>query len=437
MKIYLPEKVKFIIDEIYSNGYEAFIVGGCVRDSILGIEPNDYDITTNAKPEIIKKIFNDYKIIDNGIKHGTVGVIIDKEVYEITTYRIEGEYEKNRRPKSVEFTSDIILDLKRRDFTINSMAYNDKVGLLDKFNGIADIKGKIVKTVGNPDDRFSEDGLRIVRAIRFSSKLGFEIENKTLKSIYKNADIIENISKERITDEFTKTILSENPQNIILLYRTEILKKIGIHNYINEDIAELEKNLSILRECDFNIEDRLAMLEYILGFNEINNIDCKKIGKLEYYIKNIKSKNIINTLMYLKKVSIKSNTMIECMILDGKEYDNSIKIKHILKKIDKEILKKSLNLKKMYNKYSLRGKINSSETNEKNKIIDNCINDIIRIENLGECYSIKNIDISGNDLVKLGYRGKDIGERLELLLNEVIKNPELNKKNKLIKLLEN
>ena len=213
MKISLPSKVKFIIDKIYDKGFEAFIVGGCVRDSILGIKPNDYDITTNAKPDEIINIFSDFKIIDNGIKHGTVGVIIENEVYEITTYRLEGEYENNRRPKSVEFTSDIVKDLKRRDFTINAIAYNDKLGIIDKFDGIGDIKRRIVKTVGNPDERFNEDGLRLVRAIRFSSKLNFKIEDKTLKSIYKNAGIIKNISKIITTLKFYDEEVSSRKMN--------------------------------------------------------------------------------------------------------------------------------------------------------------------------------------------------------------------------------
>ena len=171
MKIIMPRSVEFIIDKIYEYGFEAFIVGGCVRDKILGNEPNDYDITTSAKPNDILNIFKEFKVIDNGIKHGTVGIIIDNEVYEITTYRIEGEYENNRKPKEVEFTLDLIEDLKRRDFTINAMAYNYKCGLIDKFNGLEDLQNKLIKTVGNADERFTEDALRIMRAIRFSCKL--------------------------------------------------------------------------------------------------------------------------------------------------------------------------------------------------------------------------------------------------------------------------
>ena len=269
MKIKLPKNVRFIIDEIYKNGYEAFIVGGCVRDSILGLEPNDYDITTSAQPNDILNIFKDFKIINSGIKHGTVGVIIDKEIYEITTYRLDGEYENNRRPKNVSFTSNLIDDLKRRDFTINAIAYNDRIGIVDKFGGIKDIKNKNVKTVGNPDERFNEDGLRLIRAIRFSSKLNFEIEDETLNSIYKNANVVKNISKERITDEFSKIILGNNPQDIILLYKTGIFKAIGIRSDISDNgYKTLEKNLRILQVTPNNLIDKLGMLEFIIKYKK-------------------------------------------------------------------------------------------------------------------------------------------------------------------------
>lgn len=248
MEIFIPKEVSFLIDTIYENGYEAFMVGGCVRDSILNLTPNDYDITTSATPQEIMNIFKDYKIIDTGIKHGTVSIILNNNIYEITTYRIEGEYENNRRPKNVEFTSNIEEDLKRRDFTINAMAYNEQFGIVDKFNGLEDLQKRIIKTVGNPDERFEEDGLRMIRAIRFSSKLGFSIDENTLKSIYKNAYIIKNISIERINDEFTKTLVSDNPQNIILLYKTKILENLGIHCNLNGYYyKELEKDINILK----------------------------------------------------------------------------------------------------------------------------------------------------------------------------------------------
>lgn len=408
MKIRLPKKVKYIIGKIYDEGYEAFIVGGCVRDSILGIEPNDYDITTSAKPNDIMNIFKGYKIIDNGIKHGTVAVVMDNDVYEITTYRVEGEYEDNRRPKSVEFTSNIKDDLQRRDFTINAIAYNDKIGLVDNFNGMRDIKNKIVKTVGDPDERFNEDGLRIVRAIRFSSKLGFEIEKETLNSIYKNANIIKNISIERITEEFTKTILSDNPEKVILLYKTGIMKILDIDSDINEE------SLKILIKCDKTLEDRLTILEYISIVKAKCNlcIDSKK-------------NSVLNTLKYSNKLNIKCNIILEYMFIDLNDM-NTVKIKQMLNKVGQDNLKKSLILKKIYSRFYLED--NTTQ-------IDNIINEIDRIQNDKECYCIKDLDINGEILKELGYRGKDIGEKLNLLLNKVINNPKLNTRENLIGLL--
>ncbi|MGL6105395.1 CCA tRNA nucleotidyltransferase, partial [Romboutsia sp.] len=321
MKINIPKDVKLIIDKIYENGYEAFIVGGCVRDSLLDRIPNDYDITTNATPNEIINIFKEYKVIDNGIKHGTVGIIIDAEIYEITTYRIEKEYEDNRRPKAVEFTSSIEEDLRRRDFTINSIAYNDRLGIIDKFNGIEDLKNRIIKTVGNPDERFIEDGLRMMRAIRFSSQLNFKIEKNTLKSIYKNVDIIKNISLERISDEFTKSLLSNHPENIELLYKTKIFEKLNIHNYLNSCSVD-KNNMTILRECACTLEERLLMLEYLVIYRKLKNIEEHEKNK--YYKDNMLNKSVVNKLKYPKKLTNNCNILIEYMIL---EVDNLEKIK--------------------------------------------------------------------------------------------------------------
>ena len=417
MKISLPSKVKFIIDKIYDKGFEAFIVGGCVRDSILGIKPNDYDITTNAKPDEIINIFSDFKIIDNGIKHGTVGVIIENEVYEITTYRLEGEYENNRRPKSVEFTNDIVKDLKRRDFTINAIAYNDKLGIIDKFDGIGDIKRRIVKTVGNPDERFNEDGLRLVRAIRFSSKLNFKIEDKTLKSIYKNAGIIKNISKERITEEFTKMILSDNPQDITLLYKTGIFRFIGIYSYMNKNRYKLlEEELRILKYYPKDLIVRMSMLEYIIKY------------------KKIPSNSVVNTLIYSKKIKNECEKLVSCMIIDNKEV-NSIDIKLLLNKVGLEIFMKALEIKRIYYNNLMINNTNKDNIEEIVCILDETVEKILEIEKNKECYQIKDLDINGKDIESLGYRGKDIGEKLNILLNKVIENPELNKKEVLMGLI--
>ena len=186
MKIVLPKNVKKIIDILNKNGFEAFVVGGCVRDSIIGLTPHDWDICTNAKPEEIKKCFANFNTFDSGIKHGTISIVIDGEVYEVTTYRIDGTYSDNRRPNSVTFTSDITKDLARRDFTVNAMAYNEQYGLLDPYGGRNDLSEKIIRCVGNSDFRFNEDALRIIRALRFASVYDFVIENETSESISKN-----------------------------------------------------------------------------------------------------------------------------------------------------------------------------------------------------------------------------------------------------------
>ncbi|CED94509.1 Nucleotidyltransferase (NT) domain-containing protein [Romboutsia ilealis] len=426
MEIFIPKDVSFLIDMIYENGYEAFMVGGCVRDSVLNLTPNDYDITTNAKPKEIMNIFKDYKIIDTGIKHGTVSIILNNNIYEITTYRIEGEYENNRRPKTVEFTSSIEEDLRRRDFTINAMAYNKQFGIIDKFNGLEDLQNRIIKTVGNPDERFKEDGLRMIRAIRFSSKLGFNIDENTLNGIYKNSYIIKNISTERINDEFTKILLSDNPQNIILLYKTNIFKYLGIHCNLNRDYyKELEKYINILSYCDNNLLDKLIILDYLISNEILKCID--KCEKYKYYCENIKKVNIINNLRYSNKVINYCNDIMEYMIKDIDKIDKIV-IKRYLNNIGYEKLNKVFKLKLIYNVF-----FNNKDNVE---FFKRCIKQLDEIENSKECYEIKSLEIDGKILKDLGYKGKEIGEKLSFLLDQVIKDPLLNKKDILINLLK-
>ena len=220
----IPESVKLIIDILEQHGFEAFAVGGCVRDTILGRNPQDWDITTSAKPEQVKELF--HRTIDTWIEHGTVTVMIQRVGYEVTTYRIDGEYSDSRHPESVEFTSNLIEDLKRRDFTINAMAYNLKEGLVDAFDGIGDIRHQLIRCVGNAQERFTEDALRILRAVRFSAQLGFDIDKNTMKAIEKLAPTLKNISAERIYTELQKLILSNHPGKLITAYRAGITKVI-------------------------------------------------------------------------------------------------------------------------------------------------------------------------------------------------------------------
>ena len=402
MKINLPPKVRYIINKIYQNNYEAYIVGGCVRDAILGFEPNDYDITTSASPNTIQEIFKDFKCIETGIEHGTVSVLMEDEIFEITTYRIEGEYKDHRRPDKVDFTDRLEEDLKRRDFTINAMAYNEKKGLIDLFGGKEDLNNKIIKTVGNPYDRFNEDGLRMIRAIRFSSKLNFTIEKETLKAIYDKSFIINNISLERITDEFTKIILSDKPENIKYLFETKLLKYLNISN--EDDIGKLKQfynEIVILKKINKNLEKRLALLDYIV---EKNNINCKSFcNELIYSKKVIKNHNIILTL--LKNIEI--------------DHLNKVEIKKILSEVDRNLLEEYLDI--------------SGIIYDKEKKVDEIIDILSEIEENNECYIIKNLKVNGRDIMSLGYKNKEVGEVLNYLLEIVIEDYTLNKKDVLIK----
>ena len=220
MRIQLPVKVDNIIKTLEAAGYEAFAVGGCIRDSVLGRTPQDWDITTSAKPQDVKRLFS--HTIDTGIQHGTVTVMLEHEGFEVTTYRIDGEYEDARHPKEVTYTVNLLEDLKRRDFTINAMAYNESRGLVDAFDGMGDLQKKVIRCVGNPKERFTEDALRMLRALRFAAQLGFEVEEQTFAAIRELAQTIEKISAERIQTELVKMLTSDHPELIREVYTSGI-----------------------------------------------------------------------------------------------------------------------------------------------------------------------------------------------------------------------
>ena len=397
MKLQIPKDVEYIINKIYDNGHEAFIVGGCVRDSIIGLKPNDYDITTSAKPNEIMNIFKNEKIIETGIKHGTVTLIKNGIEYEITTYRIDGEYNDNRRPDFVEFTNDINKDLQRRDFTINAIAYNHRIGIVDTFDGIGDICKKIIKTVGKADERFNEDGLRIIRAVRFSCKLGFDIEKDTLISIYKNINLIKNVSIERIQNEFNKILLSDSPENLYILYQA------GMFDVLNFNSVKINKNeLKYIKKSKKDLIIRLSMFTYITGYIE-------------------ESKNILNIFRYSNKIKKQCSIILDN--LDNKIIADKVCIKLYLNKIGKENLSYLLYIKKILKKEFI---------NEDYDEIYEMINDIERNK---ECYSLDKLAIDGSDLRALGYAGKDIGQKLDYLLKNVIENPKINNKIDLISII--
>lgn len=282
MKIELPKKVLFIINNLQLAGYDAFAVGGCVRDSILARKPQDWDITTSAKPEAIKEIFR--RTVDTGIEHGTVTVMIGKDSYEVTTYRIDGAYEDSRHPKEVRFTNCLEEDLRRRDFTINAMAYNDDVRLVDVFGGMQDLNHHLIRCVGDPRERFSEDALRILRAVRFSAQLDFPIEPDTAKAVKELAPNLKNISAERIQTELVKLLTSPHPERIQDACELGITKvvlpewdaMVGVkQNTIHHKYDVAEHTLHTLKHVKRDKYLRLTMLFHDMGKPAMKTTDEK------------------------------------------------------------------------------------------------------------------------------------------------------------------
>ncbi len=435
-KIKIPKNVTLIIDRLLENGYEAYMVGGCVRDCILGKEPKDWDITTNAKPLEVVELFD--KVILTGLKHGTVTVMLNKESYEITTYRSDGEYEDNRHPKEVKFVSSLKEDLARRDFTINSMAYNDISGLVDYFNGVEDLGKKIIRTVGDPRKRFDEDALRMLRAIRFSAQLDFTIDRLTLNSIKELKDNIRNISKERIREEFNKILLN-NPRKIETLRECGILEYIvpgisKIYNYNQNSschLHELYNHTIIATETvESQIDLRLSMLFHDFGkactirTDENANLHCSSYSKESSMIAN-------EILKYLKYDNNTINKVTLLIQYHDYRMDNKVSIKKLLREIGIDLFKDLIKIQRadilaQESKNSKKHLINLDEA-------ENILNEIIDKD---ECFTLKNLKINGGDLLSLGFnKGKEIGEILNYLLDIVIEDPKSNEKQELIKLV--
>ena len=417
MHIKIPDKVKFIIDTFYENNYEAFMVGGCIRDSLLSKEPKDYDIATSALPNITESLFE--KTIPTGIKHGTITVLLDKEPFEVTTYRIEGEYKDNRRPDEISFVTNIKDDLSRRDFTINAFAYNSKEGLKDYFNGLEDLQNKIIRTVSDSNKRFNEDALRMMRAIRFASQLDFNIEKSTLDGIKKNKNLLKNISSERIRDELCKLLLSDNPRKGLNLLKDcgvldviipELTSLIGFNHKTkdyNEDL--FDHTLSVVENTPNDLILRLSALFHDIGKPKVNDNISEDITRK------------ILTRLHFDNKTIKS----VCILI--KEYMNvlgnstDIDIKRFINRTSKENIYSLLEFQKAH---VLSLKISDLDLYELNDIknkIDNIINSNIPL-------SIKDLNIDGSILTKeLNLKpGKVIGETLNYLLEVVLNNPNLN-----------
>ena len=319
MTMDMPKNVDTAINLLQSAGFEAYAVGGCVRDSLLGKIPNDWDITTSAKPEDMKSVFADFHCIDTGIKHGTVTVVIDGEPLEITTFRLDGEYEDNRHPKSVTFTSNLSADLGRRDFTVNAMAYSKKTGTVDLFGGQNDLKNKIIRCVGDPDRRFNEDALRILRALRFASALDFEIEEKTAQSLLKNRALLGNISEERIAKELLKLVCGKGAKRILTDFAPvlfEILPELqpmykNSHDNPHHCYDIYEHMLIAVESIDPEPTLRFAMLLHDCGKPAVKKFD--ENGVAHFYGHQRISAEISAQILARLKVSNKFRDEILCV----------------------------------------------------------------------------------------------------------------------------
>lgn len=434
-RIVLPDNVGYIIEKLNSFGFEAFIVGGCVRDRILGRAPYDWDITTNALPADIKRIFE--KTYDTGIKHGTICVAADKEYVEVTTYRIDGEYTDNRRPDSVQFTSSLKEDLARRDFTINAIAYHPNVGFVDYFEGIKDLENCRIKAVGDANLRFGEDALRMLRAIRFSAQLGFSIEKATYDAILTNSSLIKNISYERIRDELTKILVSPNPMYFDYLYQTGLLEHIlpefmicydtqqnnPYHVYsVSEHILHTVKyvnNSSILR---------WTMLLHDIGKPLRKTTDEKGID--HFYGHQQASaelaSSILNRLRFDKETIKKIIRLIIYHDLDI--LDNEKSIRKVIAKVGEDSFLELLEVQKA----DAMGQ-NPIYLDKRMIMMDNIIKMYNKIKNDNQCLNKREMAINGHDLIQMGMKpGKDIKNMLNYLFDCILENPELNDKQKLI-----
>lgn len=421
----LPSDVYTILNKLNSSGYEAYVVGGCVRDSLIGKKPKDWDICTNAKPEETMKVFKGFHIIPTGLQHGTVTIMVNGEGYEVTTYRVDGDYSDGRHPDKVSFTSSLAEDLARRDFTFNALAYSDEEGIVDLYGGIEDLKLKRLRCVGNPTERFNEDALRIMRAIRFSSVLGCKIEENTHNSmveLYKNLD---KIAKERINVEFSKMLCGKTPMFLLSEYHfifsyiiPEIKPMIGFkQNNPYHWLDVWNHSLHVL----FEVKEKDLPLRLAALFHDIGKPSCyveDENGVGHFYGHADKSVEIMDKVLKDLKYS---NDIIEEVLTLIKYHDMQISlsnkfIRRMLNKMPKETFEKLLVLKKA--DILGQAKIDREKRLEEIEKLKEMLANFKMEE---ECFSLKHLKINGNDLIKMGFKpGKEMGQILNKLFEMVV-----------------
>ena len=437
MEIRLPEDVKKIINRLQEAGFEAYAVGGCVRDSLLGKVPNDWDITTSATPLEVKGLFS--RTFDTGIKHGTITVLLHHVGYEVTTYRIDGEYEDGRHPKEVTFTRSLAEDLLRRDFTINAMAYNEKDGLQDLFGGQQDLSNRIIRCVGNATDRFTEDALRMLRAVRFSAQLGFEIEKDTLAAMKALAGNLQMVSAERIQTELVKMLTSAHPEQIRVAYECGLTKvflpefdemMLCEQNNPNHCYSVGEHTIHSLMEIAPEKELRLAMLFHDIAKPRLKTTDKEGIDHFHGHPK--LSAEMADEI--LKRLKFDNHTIDVvsrlCACHDMRIEPQRKSMRFALNKIGDDIFPAFFEVQRA-------DVLAQSDYKREEKLawIAQNMADYQEILDAKECFSIRDLAVSGKDLIDAGIKpGKEIGEILNLMLEVVLEEPENNEKSRLFEL---
>lgn len=437
--INLPDKVKFIIDTLAGAGFEAYAVGGCVRDSLLGRTPGDWDITTSASPWQVKELFP--RTVDTGIKHGTVTVMEEKEGFEVTTYRIDGEYEDSRHPKEVTFTSSLEEDLKRRDFTINAMAYNEAQGLVDIFGGIRDIERKVIRCVGSPTHRFTEDALRMMRAVRFAAQLGFTIEEGTRAAISELSANLAGISAERIQTELVKLLLSSHPEEMRAVYETG-MSRIFLPEF--DRMMETPQNnlfhcynvgehtIAALMNCRSDKVLRLTML-----LHDVAKPLCKKVdekGIFHFHGHAGKGAEIAKDVLRRLKFDNDTIARVTALIV---WHDDLPKLEE--KAVRRAIHRVGLAQYPRLFEVLRADTLAKSDYRQKEKLdnirgYEQIYEEIMAKQ---QCLSIADLAVSGRDLIALGMKpGKEIGDTLQYLLMHVLECPEDNTPEILQKLIK-
>ena len=441
MEIYLPQEVNMALNSLEQYGFEGYLVGGCVRDSLLDLSPQDWDLVTSAKPQQIKAIFSDYRIVEAGIKYGTITVIINEKPIEITTYRVEGMYSDNRHPDTVRFVKSLEEDLSRRDFTVNALAYHPQKGLIDYFQGLRDLQQKRIRSVGNPHERFKEDSLRIMRALRFAATYQFTIGAKTAKAMVLQKELLGNIAAERIRLELEKLLCGEGVKavlrdyvNIIGVVIPELLPMIDFKQHNPHHHLDVwEHTLACLDKTPKEKVLRLVMLFHDIGKPLCFTMDEKGIG--HFYGHNRVSLEIAKTVLKRLKYDRVTLKQVESLILyhDVLVIPETKYVKRWLNRLGEENFRLLLEVKK-------------ADAQGKNpKIVQDKLYHIEKLENIfkkvideRQCFSLKSLAINGNDLLQLGVpQGKSLGLMLDTILKKVVNEEVENERKKLLTLAEN